>query len=177
MGNNRYQVSKLVSLSVLLALGVILNIAESYIVFIPVIPGVKLGLANTIGLIVLALYGPKEFIMIGLLRVLLGGTFSGFGSGFLLSLSGFIVSSLVTLLLYWTAKPSLYGLSMTSAVFHGVGQVAMISLLYQDVLMFNYLFLLMFTGIGMGLVIAFLAKVILTRVIFRGVKETNYERN
>ncbi len=177
MGRNRYQVSKLVSLSVLLALGVILNIAESYIVFIPIIPGVKLGLANTIGLIVLALYGPKEFIMIGLLRVLLAGTFSGFGSGFLLSLSGFALSSLVTLFLHFTIRPSLYGLSMTSAVFHGVGQVSMISLLYQNVLMFNYLFILMFSGIAMGLLIAFLTKIILLRVKFRGIEETNYENN
>lgn len=170
-------IRKLVSLSVLLALGVILNIAENYMVFFPAVPGMKLGLANTIGLIVLALYGPKEFLLIGFLRILLAGTFSGFGSSFMMASSGFIFSSIVTLCLYFTRKFSLYGLSMLSAVFHGVGQVTMISILYQNVLMFNYLYILMFSGIIMGLVIAYLGRVILTRVKFRGVEDVNYENN
>lgn len=170
-------VRKLVSLSVLLALGVILNIAESYMVFFPAVPGMKLGLANTIGLIVLALYGPKEFLLIGFLRILLAGTFSGFGSSFMMASAGFLFSSLVTLTLYHTRKFSIYGLSMLSAVFHGVGQVTMISILYQNVLMFNYLFILMFSGIIMGLLVAYLSRIILLRVKFRGIKELNYENN
>ncbi len=177
MPGKKISVRKLVSLSVLLALGVILNIAENYMVFFPAIPGMKLGLANTIGLLVLALFGPKEFLLIGFLRVLLAGTFSGFGSSFMMAMSGYVFASLVTLLLYHTNKLSLYGLSMMSAVFHGVGQVAMISLLYQNVLMFNYLFILMFSGIIMGLVIAFLTKVILSRVRFQGIEGGNYENN
>ncbi|MGE4341515.1 MAG: Gx transporter family protein [Bacilli bacterium] len=170
-------VRKLVSLSVLLALGVILNIAENYMVFFPAVPGMKLGLANTIGLLVLALFGPKEFLLIGFLRVLLAGTFSGFGSSFMMAMSGYVFSSTITLLLYHSRKLSIYGLSMMSAVFHGVGQVTMISILYQNVLMFNYLFILMFSGILMGLLIAFLTKIILTRVRFQGVEGVNYERN
>jgi len=177
MPKRRISVRKLVSLSVLLALGVILNIAENYMVFFPAIPGMKLGLANTIGLLVLALFGPTEFLLIGFLRVLLAGTFSGFGSGFMMSMTGFVFSATVTLLLYHTKKLSIYGLSMVSAVFHGVGQVTMISLLYQNVLMFNYLFILMFSGIIMGLLIAFLTKIILQRVRFQGIKEVNYEDN
>lgn len=177
MRPSSFNVRKVVSLAVLLALGVILNIAENYLVFIPTVPGMKLGLANTIGLLVLALFGPKEFLLIGLLRVLLAGTFSGFGSSFMMALAGYLVSSLVTLLLYFTKKFSLYGLSMMSAVFHGVGQVAMISILYQNVLMFNYLFILMFSGVLMGLIIAFLTKTLLTRVKFQGIKEVNYENN
>ena len=177
MKSNKLSVRKLVALSVLLALGVILNIAENYMVFIPAIPGMKLGLANTIGLLVLALFGPKEFLLIGFLRVLLAGTFSGFGSGFMMAMSGFIFSSMMTLLLYHSKKLSIYGLSMMSAVFHGVGQVTMISILYQNVLMFNYLFILIFSGIIMGLLIAFLSKIILQRVRFQGLKGVNYENN
>ncbi len=177
MRPSKFNVHKLVNLSVLLALGVILNIAENYLVFFPAVPGMKLGLANTIGLLVLALFGPKEFLLIGFLRVLLAGTFSGFGSSFMMAMTGFIFSSVVTLALYSTKKFSLYGLSMMSAVFHGVGQVTMISFLYQNVLMFNYLFILMFSGILMGVLIAFLTKTLLVRVKFQGIKEVNYERN
>jgi heptaprenyl diphosphate synthase len=167
-------VKKTVDLAILLALGVILNIAEGLIGFIAVIPGVKLGIANTINLITLALYGPIEFLLIGLLRVILVGSFSGFGTGFMLSLSGFILSSLGVLILYFINVNSLYGLSLMSATLHGVGQVIVIAIIYQNAAMLYYVYIMLFSGIITGLIIAFLSKVILKR-LFKFFKEVNYE--
>ena len=79
-----------------LALGVVLNIIESLLPVLIPVPGVKLGIANTIGLIVLYFYGAKEYILIGFLRVLLVALLrTGIGStAFLLSLSGWLISTL-----------------------------------------------------------------------------------
>jgi len=146
-------------------------------VFIPAVPGVKLELANSIGLILLALYGPAEFVAIGLLRVLLSGTFSGFGTSFMLSLSGFLVSSAIVLISYVFNKLSIYGLSLLSAVTHGVGQVVVIALMYENVLMLNYLIVMMISGIITGLLIAALAKIVILRLKMFKEEECNYEVN
>ncbi|OQC11536.1 MAG: Heptaprenyl diphosphate synthase component I [Tenericutes bacterium ADurb.Bin087] len=182
VGNNmkkdrKFTTRKLVHLAVFLALGVVFNIVENYIVFIPALPGVKLGLANSIGLILLALYGPAEFVAIGLLRVLLSGTFSGFGTSFMLSLSGFLVSSAIVLISYVFNKLSIYGLSLLSAVTHGVGQVVVIALMYENVLMLNYLIVMMISGIITGLLIAALAKIVILRLKMFKEEECNYEVN
>ncbi|MDY0213949.1 MAG: Gx transporter family protein [Bacilli bacterium] len=168
---------KLVNLAVFLALGVIFNIVENYIVFIPALPGVKLGLANSIGLILLALYGPLEFFGIGLLRVLLSGTFSGFGSSFLLSLSGFLISSAFVLLAYLFNKLSLYGYSLISAVTHGLGQVIVIAWMYENDLMLNYAGIMILSGIITGLLVASVAKVVILRLRMFKIESSNYEIN
>ena len=48
--NQHLKIRKIVDLSILLAIGVILNIIENYIGLMPLLPGVKLGIANTVGL-------------------------------------------------------------------------------------------------------------------------------
>lgn len=175
--SKREQTKKLVNLAVFLALGVVFNILENYIVFIPALPGVKLGLANSIGLILLAIYGPVEFLGIGLLRVLLSGTFSGFGSSFLLSLSGFLVSSAFVMLLYIMNKLSLYGLSLVSAVMHGVGQVLVITWMYENILMLNYLGVMIISGMITGLLIAWVSRLVILRLRMFKVESSNYELN
>lgn len=168
---------KLVNLAVFLALGVVFNIIENFIVFIPSLPGVKLGLANSIGLILLALYGPVEFFSIGLLRVLLSGTFSGFGSSFLLSISGFLISSFFVLISYLFNKFSLYGYSLISAVTHGVGQVLVIAWMYENILMLNYLFIMIVSGVITGLLVAGVARVVILRLRMFKIESSNYEIN
>ena len=60
---------KIVGLAIFLAMGIVLNIVESMIPLPIAIPGIRLGLANTMGLIVLYFYSPKEYVAIGFLRV------------------------------------------------------------------------------------------------------------
>jgi len=127
-------------------------------------PGVKLGLANTVGLIVLYFFGVGEFIALGLLRIVLTSLFTGFGFNFFIALSGWALATLLVVLLYYTQKFSMFGLSMAAAVTHGIGQVVMVSILYESVYMLNYLPILSFTGIISGLLIALIAKETLRRI-------------
>ena len=153
--NTRYLTKKMVRLALFLAIGIILNIVESTIVLPFMIPGVKLGLANTIGLIVLYFYGAKDYIILGALRVFIVGLlFSGIGSlSFLISLSGWLLSSLVTLIVFSLKKASIYGLSVISAMFHGTGQVLMVMIAYSNPSMINYLPIMLVTGLICGMLI------------------------
>jgi len=157
---------KLVRLAMFLALGVVLNIIESLLPVLIPVPGVKLGIANTIGLIVLYFYGLKEYILIGFLRVLLVALLrTGIGStAFLLSLSGWFISSIFVIIIYLFKKASIYGLSMGSAVMHGVGQIIMVMIIYQMPQMINYLPILIISGVISGNVLALLCSEILKRL-------------
>jgi len=158
-------VRKMTRLAILLALGVILNYMEH--VLLPtafIAPGVKLGLANTVGLIVLYFFGVGEFMAIGLLRIVLTSLFTGFGFNFFIALSGWGLATIFVVILYYFQKFSMFGLSMAAAVAHGIGQVVMVSILYESVYMLNYLPVLTFTGIISGLLIALIAKEALRRI-------------
>lgn len=162
---NKLSVKKMTRLAILLALGVILNYME--VVLLPtafIAPGVKLGLANTVGLIVLYFFGVKEYVAIGLLRIILTSLFTGFGFNFLIAMSGWSLATLFVVILYMIQKFSIFGLSMAAAVAHGIGQVMMVSILYESVFMLNYLPILSFTGIISGLIIALISKEALRRI-------------
>ena len=156
---------KIVRLAIFLALGIVLNIIESMIPLpIPLpVPGLKLGLANTMGLIVLYFYSPKEYIAIGFLRVFFVALFrTGLGSiAFILSLSGWAISTLITLLIYFLHKSSIYGLSITSALFHQVGLIIVAMIIYDTPILINYLPFLLITGGISGALVAFITSRIL----------------
>lgn len=158
-------IQKITRLAILLALGVIINYGEAVLLPLAFIaPGVKLGLANTIGLIVLYYYGPKEFVSIGFLRVILTALFTGFGFNFYIALAGWILATIIVIIFYSWQRLSIFGLSMVSAVMHGVGQIMMVAILYQTIYVINYLPILFFTGVVSGLIIAFIARELVTRV-------------
>ena len=141
--------------SLFLAVAIIANYVEHLIPLPFVFPGVKLGLANSIGLLVLYYFDRKSYAIFGLLRVLISAVlFVGFGSSFMISLGGTICATLVTILLVSFTKSSVYGISATAAVFHGVGQVIVVSMLYNTVQMMWYVFILSISGIVTGILMA-----------------------
>lgn len=160
-----YSIQKITRLGLLLAIGVVINYGESFLLPLAFIaPGVKLGLANTIGLIVLYYFGPKEFVSIGFLRVILTALFTGFGFNFYIALSGWALATIFVIIFYFWQRLSIFGLSMVSAVMHGVGQILMVAILYQTKYVINYLPILLFTGLASGLIIAVIARELVTRV-------------
>lgn len=159
---NKITVNKLTKLAIFLTLSIVLSYFES---FIPLpIPGVKLGLANIAGLLVLYIFSIKEFLLIGITRVLVVGLLRGSLTSFLFSLSGFILSSIVVILFYVLQKGSIFGLSISSACFHIIGQIIVCAILYSNILIINYLPILLLTSIASGLIVALFVSVILKRL-------------
>ena len=92
---------KITLLGVLTAGAIIIGIIESFIPSIG-IPGVKLGLANIIILVILYEIGVWEAIAVDLSRVFLVGVLRGtlFSMGFLMSLTGAVLSLGIMILLH-----------------------------------------------------------------------------
>ena len=66
---------RMVFLSFLVSIALVIYVIEAQI---PVLfPGIKLGLANIVSLTALLLLGPKEALLIMLLRTILGSIFGG----------------------------------------------------------------------------------------------------
>lgn len=161
----RAKTQKIATLAMFLALGVLLNYAEA--VLLPtafIAPGVKLGLANAVGLVVLYWFEPRDFIMLGFLRVVMTSLFTGFGFNFLIGLSGWVVATTMILLLVALQKLSIFGLSILGAVGHSVGQIMMVSVLYQTPYMINYLPILIVTSVIAGWAIAWIGRDVIVRL-------------
>lgn len=161
---NKWNTKKLVSLSLFLAIGVIFNYVENVLINVPIMPGIKLGLANTIGLLVLYYYGWKEYLILGILRITLTALITGFGMSTTIAFGGWLLSSLIVLILYFTNRFSIFGLSMTSAVFHGLGQIFVVSLWYQTLGIFVLFPILGISGLISGLLIAFLSRLVIKQL-------------
>lgn len=152
------EIKKFTRLSMLLTLSVVLNIIESFIpIFNGSIPGLKLGLANVIVLIVLYLYSFKEAIYISILRVFLVGMLRTglFSMTFFFSLGGAILSVLIMGLTKKT-KLSIIGVSILGSISHSIGQILIAVLLIQNIYIIYYTpWLLLFsipTGILTGII-------------------------
>lgn len=157
--------NKMVKIALLLAIALIINYLESLIPLPIPLPGVKIGLANCLGLVVLCLYKEKDYVVFNLMKVFMVALLrSGFGSSFLIGLSGTVLATIFTLIFYKISKCSIYGLSVVGAVFHALGQVLMVMVLYKNIYMINYLVVLEITSVVSGVITAFVASVTLQKL-------------
>ena len=140
------------------ALAILMGYVE-FMIPVPVpIPGVKLGLANVIVIIMLYFMDAKSAFFVSLIRVLLSGLlFAGF-AGMLYSLAGALCSFAVMVLLQKTGKFSMIVVSVAGGIFHNVGQIVVASLVVQNVRMAYYLPFLLVSGVVTGIVIGIVAR-------------------
>lgn len=143
---------KIVSLALFTALALILSLIESAFPPLAPIPGIKLGLANIITLVVLLNYTGRDAFLVLLVRVILSSLFTGQAVYFLYSLSGallcFAAMWLVNKLLQ---KHFVFLTSIVGSIFHNTGQVLMAILLTKTLGIAAYLPILLVSGILTGL--------------------------
>jgi heptaprenyl diphosphate synthase len=158
---------KLAVIAILVAQASVLHFLESMFPNPLPIPGVKLGLANIITLLVLVVFDFKTALQITVLRTILGSLLSGtlFGVGFFLSFSGAVTAAfMMAILLHFLKGFSIVGISIAGAVAHNIGQLVIAALILRFSGIFFYLpFMLLFsipTGILIGLLANDLVKYI-----------------
>ena len=139
--NEGKNLKEIMQMSMLISLGITLQIAESFIAVPFFLPGVKLGLANIVTIIALYVFGMKEALKIGFMRIFLASILrNGLGINFLFSLSGMIFSLLVSGALKKFGMISFSGVSMAGANFHVTAQIITASFIYRtDLLYISYL--------------------------------------
>lgn len=157
--------NKLVRMALLLSFALIINYLESLVPLPIPLPGVKIGLANCIGLMVLFCFSKKDYVFFNVLKVIMVALLrTGFGTAFFISALGTLLSTTSTLLVYRFTKSSIYGLSIIGALFHSLGQVLMVMVLYSNIYMINYLPILEVISIISGCLTAFISANILERL-------------
>ena len=171
------KVQKMALLGVLTAGAIVIAILESFIPSVG-IPGVKLGLANIVILIILYELGIVEAIVVNLLRVLVVGLVRGtfLSMGFLMSLTGAILSLGVMILFYLLIKKfSIIGVSVIGSIFHVLGQILIAILFLGTAYIFLYLPIIAISAIITGVFVGIVAKLIIrTGVIKKQREKYNY---
>lgn len=147
-------------LTMLLAMAITTSLIESQVEI--GLPGVRLGLANVLGLIALSIFGVKEMLTLNLMRVLIVGLMRGtlfFSPGFWISFSGTLLSSIFAILAYKSKIFTDIGVSSVSACFHNIGQVLFVSFLTSaPMLLFTYLPFMLMLGVPTGLLSGYILK-------------------
>ena len=171
------KVQKMALLGVLTAGAIVIAILESFIPSIG-IPGVKLGLANIVILIILYELGIVEAIIVNLLRVLVVGLVRGtfLGMGFFMSLTGAIFSLGIMILFYLLIKKfSVIGVSVVGSIFHVGGQILIAMIYLGTAYIVLYLPVLAISAIITGVFVGIIARLIInTGIIKKQRKKYNF---
>lgn len=134
-----------------------LAIVVSYIeVLLPIpvgIPGIKIGLANGVIMVLLYFTTWKRAFFISVLRILLAGLLFGNPMTIVYSLAGAILSIIVMAFLKRTGGFSAVGLSVAGGVAHNLGQLSVAVLLMENVRIYYYAPVLLVTGTVAGIAI------------------------
>ncbi len=114
---------------ILAALCIILGFVEHLISFDFIAPGVKIGLANSVALLLVAKGDIKGAFSVNTVRILLSALLFGAPSMLLFSLSGGILSLVAVCLLARFTSSSIIGLSVAGAAVHNTVQLCVATLM------------------------------------------------
>ncbi|MCD7736624.1 MAG: Gx transporter family protein [Lachnospiraceae bacterium] len=156
--------SKTAYLGMFTALAMILSYVESLFPAFYGIPGVKLGLANSMSLVILYLIGAPGAWCVSIVRVVLTGFLFGNLFSIAYSLAGAMVSLTVMALMKKNPAFSVVGVSMMGGMGHNFGQLLIAILLVENLNLVYYLPVLLLSGLVTGLVVGLLSAEILKRL-------------
>jgi heptaprenyl diphosphate synthase len=166
-------IKRLMIISMLLAAAIVIGYLESLIPLF--IPGVRLGLANVIILIMLYEFKFYEALIVDLLRIfiisLIRGTF--LSPIFFMALVGGMLSYLIMLLFTRFKKFSPIGVSVLGSLFHAVGQILVAIVLMSTVKIVYYLPFIALLSVVTGIISGLIAKMYLKRSITKNFIEGN----
>ena len=161
---SRISNKKIAFISLFVALAMICSYIESLIPINFGIPGVKLGLANVVSVVVLYLFSPLIALIVVILRVILLGILFGNMFSILYSLTGGVVS---VILMYITKKTNLFslvGVSIVGGVSHNLAQLFVAMVVIEQLKLSFYGPVLIISGIVTGTMIGLLCMQVIKRV-------------
>ena len=147
-----WNIFKIIALSGLLfALAMALSFIEGTLVIPGLLPGMKLGLANIVVMYALFFMGPRQALVLDVLKALFVFLVSGFTAGFL-SLCGGLLSLAVMWVLYYLlpVRPTWFILSVCGALAHNVGQLLGAGVIISSSLSLYYAPVMLVLGLVMG---------------------------
>lgn len=146
------------------ALALIFSYLETFIPIPLGIPGIKLGLANLLTVILLYKRNAKEALLLSIARIVLSGFLFGNMFSILYSLAGGLVSLFVMAVLKHSGKFSVMGVSAAGGVAHNMGQLLVAMAAVETYQVGYYFPVLLVAGLLTGLLIGIAAGQILSRL-------------
>jgi heptaprenyl diphosphate synthase len=173
----RMNVKRITLLAMYLTMALIIFTLEAQIPPIVPFPGVKLGLANVIILVVIMTYGKRDAFTVLILRIIMASIFSGQIVGFMYSLCGGIVSfAVMSMAACFIKRDKLWVISVLGAVAHNIGQIAVAIFITGTWQIAGYFSILFVSAIITGFFTGISAQLILKRAELAGVmKGKEYE--
>ena len=146
----------------LFALAMALSFIEGTLTIPGLLPGMKLGLANIVVMYALFFMGPRQALVLDVLKALFVFLVSGFTAGFL-SLCGGLLSLLVMWVLYYLlpVRPTWFILSVCGALAHNIGQLLGAGVIISSSLSFYYAPVMLVLGLVMGALTSITLKALL----------------
>ena len=150
----------LTRMALLTAAAVVLGYIERLIPMPGSIPGIKLGLANTVLLYAIYLLDARSAFVLMILKVGLSGLLYAGVSAMMFSLGGGLCSLVMMLLVkkLGGSGVSIIGVSVVGAVFHNVGQTAVAALMVNTAALMGYVPFLLVAAVVTGILTGIAAK-------------------
>ena len=170
--------SKKVALcGVMCALAFVFSYIDSFIILLPAIPGIKLGLANIVIMAAMYLIGISEAVWINLARIILSAILFTNAQSFLFSLCGAVLSMAVMLIIKKinqrpenkldAKRPGLLEIVTVSefgSIFHITGQLLAALLFFEAGVLAYYSFYLYLSAVICGILTGFISFILINRV-------------
>lgn len=156
---------RLTRMGLLTALALIIFTIEAQIPSPVAIPGVKLGLANIITVYAMFCLGPRDTLLILLVRIFLGSLFTGQMMALAYSLCGGLLCYLVMLVMRRiVTENQIWVCSVIGAIAHNIGQIIAAIAVTSTPGLAMYLPVLLVSGIIAGLFTGFAAQFTIHRM-------------
>lgn len=155
---------KVAFLGVFLALALIFSYIETWIPNVFGVPGIKLGLANIVTVILLYRFSAKEAYGISVARVILAGFLFGNLASVLYGLAGAILSLTVMFLIKKTGKFKVIIVSAIGGICHNIGQLIVAILVLENYRISYYLPVLLISGLVTGILIGIVSQEVILRL-------------
>lgn len=128
------------------------------------VPGIKLGFANIMIVIMLYKSSAKEALLLSIVRIMLSGFLFGNLSSILYSIAGGVLSLGIMTLLKKQGGFSVIGVSVAGGVSHNVGQLIVAMLVVETYQVGYYFPVLLVAGVLTGLGIGVASQEVLKRI-------------
>lgn len=128
------------------------------------VPGIKMGLANIMIVIMLYKSSAKEALLLSIVRIMLSGFLFGNLSSILYSIAGGVLSLGIMTLLKKQGGFSVIGVSVAGGVSHNVGQLIVAMLVVETYQVGYYFPVLLVAGVLTGLGIGVASQEVLKRI-------------
>ena len=155
--------NKVAVFGVFTSLALILSYVELLIPINFGIPGMKLGLANLLVVILLYKGCPRDALLLSVIRILVSGLIFGNMFSIFYSLGGGLLSLAVMVFLKKTGQFTVAGISIGGGASHNVGQLLVAMFVVQTYQVGYYLPVLLIAGVITGAVIGILSAEVLKR--------------